>query len=360
MPSVVAPIVLDGAFPVNRGPSRVRLIRHVSWRVSHLVAPGDFRLYWLSGCRFALNLYLMCLCFGAVSCVRRASSSVIRIQWAPPITRRRTPGLTKPVVLLLSCVLLLPFDWNAVGANSGSKSIDSPAVTTAAKSYTAAHASSSSKAARASSSSTAARASSSSTAARASSSSTAALKSSSSTVARASTAAANSPKAGPGREGPLLPPKSPERRYVAPPAPRMAKIRPSTARAGEQREVREALKAERGPVVRYRYRPCGVSWNSIAVLGDNRESRRHNFTIIRPAEFPRCTPCGRLFEATSDQARHQRGRAHARVVALRKRSREIALRLVGWSVDSCPRLWASLHSSLNFKIKILNIRLEFN
>jgi len=34
VPSVVAPIVLGGAFPVNRCPSRVRLIRHVSWRVS--------------------------------------------------------------------------------------------------------------------------------------------------------------------------------------------------------------------------------------------------------------------------------------------------------------------------------------
>jgi len=34
VPSVVAPIVLDGAFPVNRCPSRVHLIRHVSWRVS--------------------------------------------------------------------------------------------------------------------------------------------------------------------------------------------------------------------------------------------------------------------------------------------------------------------------------------
>jgi len=39
MPSIVAPIVLDGAFPVNRCPSRVRLIRHVSWRVSQTPPP---------------------------------------------------------------------------------------------------------------------------------------------------------------------------------------------------------------------------------------------------------------------------------------------------------------------------------
>jgi len=96
------------------------------------------------------------------------------------------------------------------------------------------------------------------------------------------------------------------------------------------------------------------------VLRDHKESRRQNFTINRPTDFPRCTPSGRLFETTSEQARHQRGRAHARVVARRKRSREIALQLVGWSLDSCPRLWASLHSSLNCKIKILIIRLEFN
>jgi len=214
VPSVVAPIVLGGAFPVNHFPSRVRLIPHVSWRVSHLVVLGGFRRYWLSGCRLARNLYLLCLCFGAVFCVRRGSAIVIRIQWALQITRKRTPGLTKPVVLLLSCALFLPFVWNPVGANSGSESIDSPAVTTAAKSSTAARPSSSSKAARASSSSTEARASWSSTAARASSSSTAALKSSSSTAARASAAAANSPKAGPGRKGVLLPPKSPELRYV--------------------------------------------------------------------------------------------------------------------------------------------------
>ena len=37
--SVVAPIVLNGAFPVNRCPFRVRLIRHVSWRASHPRAP---------------------------------------------------------------------------------------------------------------------------------------------------------------------------------------------------------------------------------------------------------------------------------------------------------------------------------
>ena len=53
------------------------------------------------------------------------------------------------------------------------------------------------------------------------------------------------------------------------------------ARAGEQGEVRKALKATRGPVVRYRCRPCGVSCNSIAVLRDHKESRRHNFTINR-------------------------------------------------------------------------------
>jgi len=33
LPSVVAPIVLYGAFPVTRFSSQVRLIRHVSWRV---------------------------------------------------------------------------------------------------------------------------------------------------------------------------------------------------------------------------------------------------------------------------------------------------------------------------------------
>jgi len=62
----------------------------------------------------------------------------------------------------------------------------------------------------------------------------------------------------------MLPPKTPERRYVAPPAPRIAKIRPSTAGAGEQRKVRHAPNTTRGPVVRYRCRPCGVSCNSIA------------------------------------------------------------------------------------------------
>jgi len=230
-------------------------------------------LYWLSGCRLASNLYLLCLCFGAVSCARRASGIVIRIQWAPPITRKRTPGLTKPVVFLLSGVLFWPFDWNTVGANSGSKSIDSPAVATA-KSYTAE---------------------------RISSSSTAASKSSSSTEARVSTAAANSPKAGPGHgKGPLLPPKAPERRYVAPPAPRIAKLRPSTDRAGEHREVRKTLEATRGPVFRYRCRPCGVSCKSNAVLRDQKESRRHQFTINRPGEVPLCASCRRLFETTSD------------------------------------------------------------
>jgi len=140
-----------------------------------------------------------------------------------------------------------------------------------------------------------------------------------STAARASTAAANSPKAGPGHgTGPLLPPKAPERRYVAPPAPHITKIRPSTARAGEQHDVRQALKATRGPVVRYHCHPCGVSCNSIAVLRDHNESRRHNFKINRTTEFPCGSLCGRLFETTSDQARHQHGRAHARVVARRK------------------------------------------
>jgi len=73
-------------------------------------------------------------------------------------------------------------------------------------------------------------------------------------------------------KGSLLPRKALERRYVAPPASRIAKIRPSTARAGEQREVRQALKATRGPVVLYRCRPCGVSCNSIAP--ESRSARR--------------------------------------------------------------------------------------
>ena len=120
VPSVVDPIDLDGALPVNRCPSRECLIRHVSWRVLHLVAPSGLRRHRLSGSRWALNLYLLCFCFGAVSCVLRASGIVVRTQWAPPITRKRTPGLTKPVVLLLSCVSVLPFDWNTGGANSRS------------------------------------------------------------------------------------------------------------------------------------------------------------------------------------------------------------------------------------------------
>jgi len=115
-----------------------------------------------------------------------------------------------------------------------------------------------------------------------------------------------------------LPPKAPERRYVAPPPPRIAKIRPSTARAGEQREVRQALKAARGPVFLQRCRPCGVSCNSLAMLRDHKESRRHKFTINRAKEFPRCTPCGRLFETAQDLGRHECGQPHARVVARRK------------------------------------------
>jgi len=40
MPSVVAPMVLDGAFPATRCCAQVRLIRHVAWRVSPGGADG--------------------------------------------------------------------------------------------------------------------------------------------------------------------------------------------------------------------------------------------------------------------------------------------------------------------------------
>ena len=109
VPSVIAPIVLDGVFPISRCPFRVRLIRNVSWRFSRLAAPCGFRLYLLSGCRLALNVYLLCLRFGAVSCGRRASGILIRVQCAPPITRKSAHGLKKPVLLLLSCVLFFLF-----------------------------------------------------------------------------------------------------------------------------------------------------------------------------------------------------------------------------------------------------------
>jgi len=99
---VVDAIVLKRGFPITRCSSRVRLLRHMSWRVSDLIASGDFRLYWLSSCRLALNLYILCLCFGAVSCVRRAAGVEIRTQWASLIRLQMTPLLTEYVVLILT------------------------------------------------------------------------------------------------------------------------------------------------------------------------------------------------------------------------------------------------------------------
>ena len=114
---------------------------------------------------------------------------------------------------------------------------------------------------------------------------------------------------------PLLPRKTPERRYEAPLLPRIAKIRPSTACAGEQREVRQALRAGIGPVLLQRCCLCGVNRNCLVGLRDHKVSRRHQFMINRAKMIPCCTSCDRLFETVRDPGRYERGQLHTRVVA---------------------------------------------
>jgi len=118
-------------------------------------------------------------------------------------------------------------------------------------------------------------------------------------------------------KGPLLPPKTSERRYEASPLPRIAKIWPSTACAGEQREVRQALKAGSGPVILQRCCPCVVNRKSLVGLRDHKVSRSHQFMINRAKMIPSCASCDRPFETVRNPGRHERGQLHERVVASR-------------------------------------------
>lgn len=119
--------------------------------------------------------------------------------------------------------------------------------------------------------------------------------------------------AGSASRGLLLPPLDPARRYTAPPAPRIGHIRPTAARAAEQREQRRIAKSI--PKEKYVCKPCGVRCNSLTVLRDHRWSRRHRNTVNRPATRPRCDICDREFETVEHFERHQRGKDHHRTLA---------------------------------------------
>ncbi|OSX79795.1 hypothetical protein BU14_0071s0049 [Porphyra umbilicalis] len=85
--------------------------------------------------------------------------------------------------------------------------------------------------------------------------------------------------------------------------------------AGEQREVRQALRAGIGPVLLQRCCLCGVNRNCLVGLRDHKVSRRHQFMINRAKMIPCCTSCDRLFETVRDPGRYERGQLHTRVVA---------------------------------------------